>query len=40
MMKWITVNNVSLRYELAGPAGAPVLLLVHELGGTLDSWDE
>ena len=40
MMKWITVNNVSLRYELAGPAQSPVVLLVHELGGTLDSWDE
>ena len=40
MMKWICVNNVSLRYELAGPTGAPVVLLIHEMGGTLDSWDE
>ena len=40
MMKWTTVNNISLRYELAGPAQSPVVLLIHELGGTLESWDE
>ena len=38
-MKWMDVNGVSLRYELAGQ-GAQTVLLVHELGGTLDSWDE
>jgi 3-oxoadipate enol-lactonase len=37
--KWIEVNGVSLRYELAGQ-GANTVLLVHELGGTLESWDE
>ncbi len=39
-MKWMDVNGVSLRYELSGNAGAPTVLLVHELGGCLDSWDE
>jgi 3-oxoadipate enol-lactonase len=41
-MPWMDVNGVSLRYdydEQAG-AGAPVVVVVHELGGTLDSWDE
>lgn len=38
-MKWLDVNGVSLRCELAG-AGAQTVLLVHELGGCLDSWDE
>ena len=36
---WIEVNGVSLRYELAG-AGPATLVLVHELGGCLDSWEE
>jgi 3-oxoadipate enol-lactonase len=31
-------NGVSLHYELAGKNGASVVLL-HELGGTLHSWD-
>ena len=40
-MKWIDVNGVSLRYELGGAAAASqVVVLVHELGGCLDSWDE
>jgi pimeloyl-ACP methyl ester carboxylesterase len=39
-MNWIDVNGVCLRHELAGRDGAPLVLLVHELGGTLDSWDE
>jgi len=38
-MKWMEANGVSLRYDLAGQ-GAKTVLLVHELGGTLDSWDE
>lgn len=38
-MDWIEVDGVSLRYELAG-SGAQILLLVHEAGGTLESWDE
>ena len=40
-MKWIDVNGVSLRYELSGAgADAQTVVLVHELGGCLDSWDE
>lgn len=39
MMKWMDVNGVSLRYELSG-AGTQTVVLVHELGGCLDSWDE
>lgn len=38
-MDWIEVNGVSLRYELAG-SGAETVVLVHELGGCLESWDE
>jgi 3-oxoadipate enol-lactonase len=35
---FIDANGVSLHYELAGTHG-PVLVLMHELGGTLNSWD-
>ena len=38
-MDWIEVNGTSLRYELSG-GGDDVLVLVHEMGGTLDSWDQ
>lgn len=40
-MRWLDVNGTSLRCELsnANPA-VPLLLLVHELGGCLESWDE
>jgi 3-oxoadipate enol-lactonase len=31
-------NGVSLHYELAGAHG-PAVVLLHELGGTLNSWD-
>jgi pimeloyl-ACP methyl ester carboxylesterase len=36
--RWIEVNGTALRYELTGQ-GASTLVLVHEMGGTLDSWD-
>lgn len=37
--RWIEANGIQLRYELAaGPQRTVVL--VHEMGGTLDSWDE
>lgn len=39
MRGWRDVNGVSLRYELAG-AGPPTLVLLHEMGGTLETWDE
>ncbi len=38
-MNWIEVNGTSLRYELSG-SGDATLVLVHEMGGTLDSWDQ
>ena len=37
-MPFIDANGVSLHYELAG-ARAPSVVLLHELGGTLHSWD-
>jgi 3-oxoadipate enol-lactonase len=38
-MDWVETNGVCLRYELAGDQPQTVLL-VHELGGALDSFDE
>jgi 3-oxoadipate enol-lactonase len=38
-MNWIEVNGTSLRYELSGE-GPTTLVLIHEMGGTLDSWDQ
>ncbi|MEA2905535.1 MAG: 3-oxoadipate enol-lactonase [Alphaproteobacteria bacterium] len=34
----MTVNGVSIHYQIAGQGG-PVVVLLHEMGGTLDSWD-
>jgi 3-oxoadipate enol-lactonase len=38
-MNYIEVNGVGLRHELSG-SGAQTIVLVHEMGGTLESWDE
>ncbi len=38
-MPWIEANGVTLHYRLDGPADAPPLVLIHELGGSLASWD-
>ncbi len=38
-MNWMEVNGTSLRYECSG-SGPTTLVLVHEMGGTLDSWDQ
>lgn len=38
-MNWIEVNGTSLRYELTA-SGPSTLVLVHEMGGSLDSWDQ
>lgn len=35
---WIEANGAALRYELAGH-GRRTLVLVHEMGGSLESWD-
>ncbi|MEA2737909.1 MAG: 3-oxoadipate enol-lactonase [Acetobacteraceae bacterium] len=38
-MNWIEVNGTSLRYDISG-SGPTTLVLIHEMGGTLDSWDQ
>ena len=38
-MNWIEVNGTSLRYHRSG-TGPSTLVLIHEMGGTLDSWDQ
>jgi 3-oxoadipate enol-lactonase len=38
-MHFAELNGVALRYELSG-AGDRTLVLVHEMGGSLESWDE
>ena len=38
-MDFIETNGVGLRYELAGK-GERTLVLVHEMGGSLESWDD
>jgi 3-oxoadipate enol-lactonase len=38
-MNWVEVNGTSLRYEVTG-SGPTTLVLIHEMGGTLDSWDQ
>jgi 3-oxoadipate enol-lactonase len=37
-MDFIEVNGTALRYELRGSGGHTVVLL-HEMGGSLESWD-
>lgn len=37
-MDWIEIDGVGLRLELTG-SGPGTLVLVHEMGGTLESWD-
>lgn len=37
-MPWIEANGTSFHYKIEGNAG-PTVILLHELGGTLDSWD-
>ncbi len=38
-MEWVETNGVSLRVELSGTGQTP-LLLIHELGGSLEFWDD
>ncbi|MDP4021568.1 3-oxoadipate enol-lactonase [Methylobacterium sp. NEAU 140] len=38
-MPQIRVGDVDLRYELAGPEGAPVVAFSNSLGATLEMWD-
>jgi 3-oxoadipate enol-lactonase len=38
-MEFTEVNGVGMRYELSG-RGDRTLVLVHEMGGSLESWDD
>ena len=38
-MPFTEVNGVALRYEHSG-RGERTLVLIHEMGGSLESWDE
>jgi 3-oxoadipate enol-lactonase len=38
-MDWLDVNGAALRYDLSGQ-GTETVVLVHELGGALESWDD
>lgn len=38
-LTFIDVNGASLRYEVSG-SGATPLVLIHEMGGSLESWDD
>jgi pimeloyl-ACP methyl ester carboxylesterase len=37
-MPWIETPGLSIRYEMIG-GGPETLLLLHEMGGTMESWD-
>ena len=37
-MQWLELADTALRYDVSG-SGPTTLVLVHEMGGTLDSWD-
>lgn len=36
-MRWITLGGVPIRYEVSGQ-GSKTLVLLHEMGGALESW--
>jgi 3-oxoadipate enol-lactonase len=38
-MDFVELDGLALRYELSGK-GPPTLVLVHEMGGSLESWDD
>lgn len=38
-MPFLEINGAALRYDLTG-SGPKTLVLVHEMGGTLESWDD
>jgi 3-oxoadipate enol-lactonase len=37
-MPYLEVNGAALRYELSG-GGSSTMVLLHEMGGSLESWD-
>jgi 3-oxoadipate enol-lactonase len=38
-LPFTTANGISIHYKLEGTKG-PVVVLLHEMGGTLESWDK
>lgn len=38
-MPHVKANGVNHRYELTGPAGAPVIVFSHSIGASLEMWD-
>jgi 3-oxoadipate enol-lactonase len=38
-MNWIEANGASLRYDVSG-SGAETVVLIHEVGGCIESWDD
>jgi 3-oxoadipate enol-lactonase len=38
-LAFTTANGISIHYKIEGAKG-PVVVLLHEMGGTLDSWDK
>ena len=39
-LDWAEVNGVSIRFQWSALSGdAPVLVLIHEMGGSLESWN-
>jgi 3-oxoadipate enol-lactonase len=38
-LPFTTANGISIHYKLEGAKG-PVVVLLHEMGGTLDGWDK
>lgn len=38
-MSWIDVNGVSINYRIEGPEDAPLVVLLHEIGGALESFE-
>jgi 3-oxoadipate enol-lactonase len=38
LMNWLEVNHTTLRYEWR-PGAGPVLVLIHEMGGSLENWE-
>ncbi len=39
-MPFIRAGDLNVHYDLAGPAGAPVIMFANSLGTTLHLWDE
>ena len=37
-MPWMDANGISIHFKLGGQG--PTVVLLHEMGGTLDSWDD